>query len=120
MPKIVSKLLSIAPLVLLAFPATAQTLEELRARRTALERELAAVNEAISKRENEPSASAASKKTWYLGAFDFSIDSAGGVEPYIVFQNPNAATPIKYIDVRDNREPAFHRTVDERGWREAG
>jgi hypothetical protein len=72
-------------------------------KQAALEVELNQVKSKISELESRDKARADTEKkpSWFITGFGISeVNSAGGVEPYFVFLNPNANTPIKYIDVR--------------------
>lgn len=37
------------------------------------------------------------KPTHFIEAMSYSTNSAGGIEPEVVFLNPNAASPVKYV-----------------------
>lgn len=81
----------------------AETLDSLRRKQITLEQDLERVKAQISVLEAKPEGQVPeqSAPSWFIK--DFGIDevnSAGGVEPYFVFFNPNAASPIKYFRIR--------------------
>lgn len=82
---------------------TSKTLEALGRQKTSLEAQLAKVNERIAELEaatsNRPASD--STPTYYVKEFGISeVNSAGGVEPYATFVNPNPKLVIKYIRLR--------------------
>ena len=82
--------------------ANAQSLEALRKKQTSLELELDRVKVQISELESKvkEQPEAERKPTWYIKDFGISeVNSAGGVEPYFVFFNPNTSSSIKYINI---------------------
>ena len=83
--------------------ANAQSLEALRKKHTSLELELERLKVQISEQESKvkEQPEAEKKPTWYVKEFGIDeVNSAGGVEPYFVFFNPNTNSPIKYINIR--------------------
>ena len=80
-----------------------QSLDALRKKQLSLEADLDRVKIQISELESGVNERAGQEKkpTWYVKDFGISeVNSAGGVEPYFVFFNPNASVPIKYINIR--------------------
>ena len=94
----------VAGILLVAAATThAQSLDSLRKKQAALEVELDQLKSKIFELESKDGARADTEKkpSWFISQFGISeVNSAGGVEPYFVFFNPNAITPIKYINVR--------------------
>lgn len=93
--------------VLCSYPSLAapppESIESLLRRKTALEVELARVNDRIQALEASasPKADNDSAPTYYVKEFGiYEVNSAGGVEPYATFVNPNAKAAIKYIRLR--------------------
>ncbi len=85
-----------------ASPAhAAETLESLKGRRAALQQELQQVNTRIAELESSTADKGPKPNgPYYIKEFGIDdVNSAGGVEPYFVFANPNALSPIKYIDL---------------------
>jgi hypothetical protein len=80
-----------------------KSLEALKRQKTILEGQLEKVNEQIQELESKASSESASQSTptYYVKEFGISeVNSAGGVEPYATFFNPNAKVVIKYIRLR--------------------
>jgi hypothetical protein len=92
-----------AALIVVAYaPAssTAQSLEQLKERRESLERQLEQVKTKIAELETTSEQSGEQKK-YFIKEFGIDdVNSAGGVEPYFVFFNPDSTQSIKYIDVQ--------------------
>lgn len=83
--------------------ANAQSLELLRKKQTSLEQELDRIKVQISELESKSidESKAEKKPLYYIKDFGiYEVNSAGGVEPYFVFYNPNTTTSIKYINIR--------------------
>jgi hypothetical protein len=80
----------------------AETLPSLQRKQQKLEQELEQVKAQISAWEAKAAgaAPAGSPSAWFIKDFGIEqVNSAGGVEPYFVFVNPNGASPIKYLRV---------------------
>lgn len=80
----------------------AETLPSLQRKQQKLEQELEQVKAQISAWESKAAGAtpAGSASSWFIKDFGIEqVNSAGGVEPYFVFFNPNAASPIKYLRV---------------------
>lgn len=80
--------------------SAADDLAVLYRRKADLESQLQSLNERIATLQSAPAASVVSTAPPKYFVKDFGIDSvnsAGGVEPYLVLFNPNPATPIKYL-----------------------
>ena len=89
--------------ILSSSAVSAQSIDALRKRQSTLEAELDRVKSQISEIENRSSQQVEPERTvtWYIREFGISeVNSAGGVEPYFVFVNPNINAPIKYINIR--------------------
>lgn len=95
-------------IVLLALQAVAhlpvhaaETLDSLKHRRATLQQDLERVNSRIADLETQNSDKASQRSgSYYVKEFGIDeVNSAGGVEPYFVFVNPNVSSPIKYIDI---------------------
>lgn len=83
--------------------SAADNLEALKAKQEKLEVELANLRVLISTLEAKPveSGPESPKPFWYVTKFGIDeVNSAGGVEPYFIFHNPNESNPIKYIRLR--------------------
>jgi hypothetical protein len=81
---------------------SAETLESLNRRRANLEKELERINSRISEIEGGREAEERGEKasTYFIKQFGIdTVNSAGGVEPYVIFVNPNAKNSIKYMYV---------------------
>lgn len=81
----------------------ADTLDSLRRKQASLEQELERVKNRIAEMEAKGSAprAAGTRKTWFVKEFGIEdVDAGGGVEPYVVFLNPDPGSYIKYIRVR--------------------
>ncbi len=94
----------VAGILLVAAATThAQSIDSLRQKQATLEAELDQLKSKIFELESKGGARADAEKkpSWFISQFGISeVNSAGGVEPYLVFFNPNTITPIKYINVR--------------------
>jgi hypothetical protein len=80
-----------------------KSIESLQRQKAALEAQLVKVNEQIHEVEAGSSARATtdSNPSFYIKEFGISeVNSAGGVEPYATFVNPNSNLVIKYIRLR--------------------
>jgi hypothetical protein len=80
----------------------AETLPSLQRKQQKLEQELAQVKAQIAVWESKAAGAtpAGTSSSWFIKDFGIKqVNSAGGVEPYFVFFNPNAASPIKYLRV---------------------
>jgi hypothetical protein len=83
--------------------ASAQSIEALRKKQSSLELELERIKVQISEIESKASSPSETEKkpVWFIKDFGISqVNSAGGVEPFFVFINPNTNSPIKYITIR--------------------
>jgi hypothetical protein len=79
-----------------------EDLSKLYRRKIDLEEQLKVLSERIAALEANPTLASVSTSSWKFFIKDFGIDSvnsAGGVEPYIVLFNPNPNTAIKYVTV---------------------
>jgi hypothetical protein len=79
------------------------SLESLKSKQISLEQELEIIKQQISELESQKADQATSlpKPTYFVTEFGIDeVNSAGGVEPYFVFFNPNQSSPIKYIKLR--------------------
>ncbi len=78
----------------------ADSLDGLKRQRADLERQLELTNARISVLEakNSTNDEVTTAKAYYIKNFGiWDVDSAGGVEPYAAFYNPDSKNPIKYI-----------------------
>jgi len=81
----------------------ADNIETLRKKRDELERQLDSLKARIADLEASKSLQDTDgpSKTFYVKEFGIDdVNSAGGVEPFFVFFNPDAKSPIKYIVAR--------------------
>jgi hypothetical protein len=96
-------LASLMAISLICIPAKASDdLANLYILKTELEGQLKALNERISTLETAQNTTLVNTASAKFFIKDFGIDtvnSAGGVEPYFVFFNPNPNTAIKYLTV---------------------
>lgn len=79
-----------------------ETVESLKSKQALLEQELSKIKLQIIEIESQASDQQTQiKPTYFVKEFGISdVNSAGGVEPYFIFFNPNQSTPIKYINLR--------------------
>lgn len=78
-----------------------QKLARLKSKKSELEIELAAIGQQIRDLENSPQAAKLERANVYIKEFGIGeINSAGGVEPYAVLNNPNRQSSIKYLTIR--------------------
>lgn len=76
----------------------ADDLDSLKRRKADLERQLETLNSRIVELESAPAGGNALQAKYFVKDFGINkVNSAGGVEPYFVFYNPNKASPIKYL-----------------------